>query len=88
MKQGEKASNADEVEKAIAYWTAAISLDPSPAKSAEAFYYRGLAYLRKEDFDRAIADNTEAIRLSPNNSSAFNNRGLAYYGIGEYPARR
>jgi tetratricopeptide (TPR) repeat protein len=84
MKQGETATNADELERAIAYFTAAISLNPPPAKTADAFYYRGLAYLRKNDFDRAIADNTEAIRLSPNNFYAFNNRGLAYHGIGDY----
>jgi tetratricopeptide (TPR) repeat protein len=43
-----------------------------------------IAYLRKDDFDRAIADNTEAIRLSPNNPPAFNNRGLAHYGKSDF----
>jgi tetratricopeptide (TPR) repeat protein len=84
MKQGEKALNADDFERAIANFTAAISVNPSPTKSADAFYYRGLAYLKKDDFDRAIADNTEAIRLSPDNPSAFNNRGLAYHNKGDY----
>jgi tetratricopeptide (TPR) repeat protein len=80
MKQGEKAIDADQYERAIAYFTEAISLNPSP----DAFLYRGLAYLRKDDFDRAIADNTEAIRLSPNNPPAFNNRGLAHYGKSDF----
>ncbi len=32
----------------------------------------------KGDYDRAIADFTEAIRLDPKLGSAFSNRGLAY----------
>ena len=41
-----------------------------------AYYNRALAYEYKEDFARAIADFSEAIRLDPSNAEAFLYRGL------------
>ena len=38
----------------------------------------------KHDFDRAIADFTEAIRLDPNPDLAYQWRGDAYSDKGEY----
>lgn len=52
-----------------------------------ALYYnnRGLAYMRKGDFDHAITDFSQAMRLWPMKSaSAFNNRAMAYAGKGQY----
>ncbi|MDR1220218.1 MAG: tetratricopeptide repeat protein [Treponema sp.] len=43
-----------------------------------------MAYADKKDFDRAIADYTEAIRLDPNYATAYYNRGLASYYKGDY----
>ena len=40
---------------------------------------RGLAYRRKGDFDRAIADYSQMIRLNPKNASAYYRRADAYY---------
>ena len=45
---------------------------------ANAFTSRGVAYASKKDFDRAIADYTDAIRIDPNNLGAYNSRGFAY----------
>jgi tetratricopeptide (TPR) repeat protein len=45
---------------------------------AYAFYDRGIAFQAKRDYDRAIADYTDAIRLEPNFAHAFYNRGTAY----------
>ena len=50
------------VKQAIAACTEAIKRDP---KSAQAYSDRGYAYFYGGDTDRAIADLTEAIRLSP-----------------------
>jgi tetratricopeptide (TPR) repeat protein len=46
------------------------------------FYNRGLAYLLKDQYDRAIEDFDQAIRLNPNDALAFNNRGHAYSSKG------
>lgn len=42
-----------------------------------AFYNRALAYENKEDYERAIADYSEAIRLNPKDAEAHFYRGLA-----------
>lgn len=45
---------------------------------AEAPFQRGLAALRKGNYDRAIAEFTTSIRLNPKNANIYYNRGLAY----------
>ena len=42
------------------------------------FLNRGLAYYNKKDYDQAIADYTETIRLDPKYAEAFYWRGIAY----------
>ena len=44
---------------------------------------RGTEYAAKGDYDRAIADHTEAIRLQPDDAKAYYNRGVAYKSKGE-----
>lgn len=46
--------------------------------------FRGKAYSKKRNFDGAIADFTEAIRLNPKNDSPFYFRGGAYLENGDY----
>ena len=46
--------------------------------SDSAYYDRGIEYFRRLDYDRAIADFTQAIRLNPNNAIAYYNRGNVY----------
>ena len=50
---------------------------------AWAFINRCLAYVDHHDFDRALSDCNEAIRLDPKHPFAFHNRGLAYQGKGD-----
>ena len=53
-------------------------------KLAEAFNNRGVGYRLKGDYDRAIADYNQAIKLNAKSASAYNNRGVAYDKNGEY----
>jgi tetratricopeptide (TPR) repeat protein len=58
-----------------------IRLSPN---SVAAFNERGWSYAKKGDYDRAIADYTEAIRLDPVWSALpYYNRGSAYEKKGE-----
>jgi tetratricopeptide (TPR) repeat protein len=45
---------------------------------------RGLAFAEKGEYDRAIADFDEAIRLDPNDAHSFRYRGIAYYDKADY----
>ena len=53
-------------------------------KTAKEYFDRGyLTVIRAGDFDSAIADFSEAIRLQPNFAAAYHNRGNAYLEKGE-----
>ena len=43
-----------------------------------AYVNRARSYSDKKDYDRAIADYSEAIKLDPRLATAYNLRGLAY----------
>jgi tetratricopeptide (TPR) repeat protein len=51
---------------------------------ASAYLNRGFAYDNKGDYDRAIADYGEAIRLHPQFALAYSNRGIVYNRKGNY----
>jgi tetratricopeptide (TPR) repeat protein len=46
--------------------------------------HRGNAYARRGEFDRAIADHSEAIRLKPNDVDSYYNRGYTYSHKGDH----
>jgi CHAT domain-containing protein len=50
---------------------------------ASAHYNRGLSWFEAGQYDRAIADYNESIRLDPASASSFNNRGSAWYAKGK-----
>ena len=45
---------------------------------ANAYYYRGLAYLRKREYDQTISDYTKAIGINPRFAVAYAERAFAY----------
>lgn len=47
------------------------------------FWRKGNAAQRKADFEHAIADFTEAIRLNPNAADCYYGRSLAYSALGD-----
>ena len=51
--------------------------------SDKGFNERGLSYAKKGEYDRAIADYTEAIRLNREPVGPYINRGSAYEKKGE-----
>ena len=48
------------------------------------YFLRGLSHSSNGDYDAAIADFTEAIRLQPNDHSNYSTRGNAYVNKGDY----
>jgi tetratricopeptide (TPR) repeat protein len=65
--------------------TAIIDAGAETAKNlAIAYTNRGLSYVKKGDFDRAISDNLKAIGFDPKNAEAYHISGLAFYGKGDF----
>lgn len=60
----------------------ATAADPKP--EAEAYYNRGLDWLEIEDYDKAIADLNEAIRLDRAYALAYTGRGDAWAAKKDY----
>src|SRR5712691_12784123 len=47
------------------------------------YYKRGIAYFNVGDWDKAIADNSEAVRINAKYADALVNRGAAYARKGQ-----
>jgi tetratricopeptide (TPR) repeat protein len=45
---------------------------------------RGTAYLSKQDYDRALADLSQAIKIEPNRAAAYFNRAVIFYSKKNY----
>ena len=70
---------------AISGCTAVIQTGGEKNESlAVVYHYRGNAYLEQGDFDHAIADFAQAIRLNPNLPQSFYDRGRAYLAKKDY----
>ena len=69
----------------IAGCTAIIETGREPRPSlAIAYNNRGIAHAARKEFDRAIADYEEAIKLLPNADFPYNNRGNAWLERKDY----
>jgi tetratricopeptide (TPR) repeat protein len=66
---------------AIAECTEVIGHHP---ENAEAFCYRGLMYLLKDDMARTFADYSEAVRLEPKNAEAHAGVGDSFFYRDDY----
>jgi tetratricopeptide (TPR) repeat protein len=58
---------------------------PMQARGA-AYGFRGRAYYLKGDYDRAIHDFDDALRLNPKDVASYGLRGAAYFGKGDFDA--
>ena len=81
----------DDADSAIQACTRLLeSRNLSKQNRAKLYAYRGVAHYRKGDYDRAIADYSEAIPISSMEhngyarAAVYSNRGLAYYRKGDY----
>ena len=84
LARGKEAYNNDRIDDAIRWLTKSIELNPTDS----AHDLRGCAYLKKEEFDKAIADHSRAIELcSPTDknglSKIHHNLALVYMGKGD-----
>lgn len=64
-------------DKAIAVCTRAIASGLKGRNLANAYSNRGLGYMKNKDYDRAIKDFDESVRIDPKYPFAYDNRGDA-----------
>lgn len=82
---GNCVSEAIDLDVKIAACTAIINAGRETSEHlAVAFDDRGAAYYRKGEYDRALGDFEQAIRLDAKNAFAYNNRGNVYQRNGQY----
>jgi tetratricopeptide (TPR) repeat protein len=65
---------------AVAAFTEALRLE----ESAVVYLQRARTYIKMNEFDKALADYTEAIRLDPESTTAYNNRAVTYAKKGDF----
>lgn len=76
-KNTKKLVNAKE---AVALYTKILKIQKKP----HLYFYRALNYSIIKDNTNAIADYTSAIKLNKKHSSAYSNRGMCLFELGEY----
>jgi tetratricopeptide (TPR) repeat protein len=64
--------------------TKVIEAGPDGPQLAVGYNNRALAYRYAKDYDRAIQDYNDAVRLKPTWAVPYNNRGVTYSRKGEY----
>ena len=80
LQQGNFLMVLRQINGAIERYSHTIELNPN---NAAAYNNRGTAYVKKGEFDRAIADHDKAIEFNPNYAEAYFNRGGAYKSKGD-----
>lgn len=84
MSQAEAAVQNGRLDEALTHYNTVLSMDvPLPIASL-ACQNRGNIYHLKGDYDRALRDYEQAIRLNPANAGAYINRGLSLAEHGDY----
>ena len=78
LRQGKALRDRGDFDRALASMTTALSIAPTPA----AYALRGTVQYKKQNWDAAIADYSEAIRRDARNGEALNNRAWTYYRMG------
>lgn len=63
---------------------AGFSLYNQKTNNPEFYYNQGLTYAKNKNWDSAIADYNQALKLKPDYVSAYNNREAAYHQQGQY----
>jgi tetratricopeptide (TPR) repeat protein len=82
VKQADAAGKANQYDLEIRYLTAALKMRPGQNPSAAIYGWRAYAQMRKGEFNKAMADANESIRLNPHYFGGYLERGVVYRRTG------
>lgn len=69
---------------AIVLAVSAVPKSPFSYKQASSLHDRAAAFLGKGEYDKAVANYSEVLRMNPSDKVAYVNRGIAYDEQGKY----
>jgi len=72
--KGNQALSAGKIEEAIGFYTQGIAVDP---KNHVLYSNRSAAYLKKDDYDKALEDAERAIEVKPDWPKGYSRKGTA-----------
>lgn len=81
LHRGQEALEAEELDKAVEHFSAAIDHAPG---FAEAYHGRASAYFQQEEFGLALADLERTLALNPRHFGAMTGMGVVLEQLGEY----
>lgn len=81
LKEANAASEAGDKDKAMKLANEAVTAD---SVEPEAYYVRGRLYDEKRDFEKAVSDYTEVLKLASNASGVYQRRGEALFKLGRF----
>lgn len=81
MALGDKEYSNGNFDKAIEFYTKAISINPNNTKAHNS---RGVAYYELKDYQSAVNDYTKVLSIQPNNLGTIINRGVSYSLMKDY----
>ncbi|MAT45206.1 MAG: hypothetical protein CL609_23000 [Anaerolineaceae bacterium] len=70
--------SAEDWDEAIASFSEALAYLEGHISSRDVHYYRGMAYIRRDQYEQALEDFNEAIEIDPTFAMAFNGRAVIY----------
>ena len=82
VKQANSQLKLEQYDPAIRDLTAALNMKPERNTAAAIYGWRASAYIHKGEFNKAMADADESIRLNPNYYSGCLERGILYRRTG------
>lgn len=77
-------SRASEASSAEQTNSANLQIDEAAIKASKDFYRQGDKFYGQKKYDKAIEAYTKAVELNPNDSGAYNNRGIVYHLTSEF----
>ena len=81
FKNGVREVDEGRYEKAIKYFTEAISRSP---QSAKIHHYRADSYAMVGDYEKAVTDYDIAVRLNPSYPDTYLDRGNSHYQLNQF----